>query len=194
MNTLSLDQRAIFAGLLGALGVVAGSTLEKRAICCEGYEHNNHAGHLLLYLGGWGLIVYSIASSHTKQLDLGRGKSILAIISALAIVFAAYTFNKNMSEGKPVPDWVRYLFIAGWLGVAYSASLKSGEINSFCGSKGVFNVIAALFILSGVMYYEKKSEESKEEGDMKECCKRHGAGMIMYGAGFVLLAVGNAVM
>lgn len=178
MKNLSVHQNTFLLTLLGAAGVVSGVVLERTEMVKDG-----HKAAPWVFLLGWLLVAYSVISSGRSGGLAIDAKSLIGLLSVAAILTSVYTYNSYSKDGKEMPAWLGFLFAAGWIGLALSASMKKGAVQP---ASAAYAMLGALFVTSSMLYFLPRVQ--RPEGIVD------GPGMALFGAGWVLLALANASM
>lgn len=160
-----LDAKRFVLTLVGALFTISGIVLQNSSqqLKESGYEDEESISVMagfgpVLYIMGWGLMVYSIAYKsngfiNSKVFTKDNYRGMIALISGITIIICSMVMGSYMSMGEPVPMALPIILSIGWLGVGYSAAMdKANDFFSLHIGKGIFALVGVGSVLFSLLY------------------------------------------
>lgn len=185
--SLILNPKTFYQTLVGGALVILGVALKNGYTKQAGNKNAKLPGTLAFILG-WVIVAYSLYSRGTISL---LGKSVVtprAILGSIGsvMVFASVMIMISMyrDKGKKPPAIFGILFALGWVIIGGSLSLKGMKVD-FRSKRAVLGILATVFVLLAMLSVLPKERELKITD---------GMGMPLFTAGWVSLALGNALV
>lgn len=114
----------------------------------------------VLFVVGWAVVAYSAMGS----LQPLEPKTIVAGMSAAAVVVGALMSRRALDKGLDAPMWAQGLFLAGWAGMALAIAMCSGMGFGLDMTRVLLALGAVAIVLAGVM--TKRMAEKAGKSDM----------------------------